>query len=159
MKNMSVRAAEFEFTVHAEGVVPDHPASTVKANVLTDDFQFGGIVIADGQPERAGRFQGAIDFADPFSGPIEIFRRRFSVFVDVVFVANIERRISKREIDTTFVQLLHCRNAVQFMNRVPSKHQKRLLPQSIVRNFRLGIVSRQKARLNSSTKIDDCSMA
>ena len=59
-----------------------------------------------------------MDSLDPLARPIEVLLRSLSVLVDIVLVANVERRIGEDEIDAACVQLLHGLNAVELVNRV-----------------------------------------
>ena len=65
IKQVGVRAAELVFAIHAERVIPDHPAAQMEADLLAGDLQLGGILIADRQPERARRLERAMHRRDP----------------------------------------------------------------------------------------------
>src|SRR5262249_50850999 len=106
----------FGFAIDAKRVVPDDPTANVEAELLRLDLQFGGIFVADREPERAIRLQDSMDGANPVTRPIEIMAVFLGVMIDVVVVANIERRISERQVDRPGGQGVHPRNAVTMMN-------------------------------------------
>ena len=80
------------------------------------DLEFGGILVADGQPERAARFQDRDGLFDPLCAPIKIFSIFLAVVVLVVLVADVERGIGKDQIDRAGSDLLHQLDAVALMN-------------------------------------------
>ena len=100
VEQMRVTAAEFLFAVHAERVIPDHPTAAEQPQfTLEEQLQFGGEVIANRQPERAGRFKRVYQRLAPLPGPGEVLVRRQTIFVHVVGVADIEWWIRKGQIN------------------------------------------------------------
>ncbi len=65
-------AGELLFAVHPEGVIPDDPTAADQSAVLRDELEFGGIFVADSEPERAIGFENPDDFLDPLPGPVEV---------------------------------------------------------------------------------------
>ena len=112
VEQVRVRAAELALAVHAERVVPDDPASAGEAQLaLADQLQLGGVLVADGQPERAVGLQHAAHGLPSTAAPVEILVVLPAVVVDVVLVADVERRIGKGQIDAAgldFGEPLRC---------------------------------------------------
>ena len=77
IEQVGVRAAELVFAVHAERVVPDDPTAGVEADLLAEQLQLGGILVADGQPERARRLERPMHGRNPSAatGPVTTFSR------------------------------------------------------------------------------------
>ncbi len=119
VEEVGVAAGEFEFAVDAEGVVPDDPGAAEESEfALEDHFGFGGEVIADGEPEGAGGFEGADDGGAPLFGPVEVFVGGAAVFVDVVGVADVEGGIGEGEVDGTGGDFGHAGDAVTVIEGV-----------------------------------------
>src|SRR5438105_15472536 len=58
VEQVCVAATELPFAVYAERVIPDHPAPAVESQLaLEDHLQLGGEVVADSEPEGAGRLE------------------------------------------------------------------------------------------------------
>ena len=111
-----MRTSELVLTVDSERVVPDHPASRVKADLLSGHFEFCRKVIADSQPECAVILENSPDRLHPIFGPGQIIFGRSAVIVDVVLVANIEGRIGKCQINRTLRKTVHSLDAVFGVN-------------------------------------------
>jgi hypothetical protein len=63
------------------------------------NLELGREFVADREPKSAARFQDSMDFRDPASAPSDVLIGILTIVVRVVFIANIERRIRKHEID------------------------------------------------------------
>lgn len=113
VEDMRVRATEFEFAVHAERVVPDHPTAAVKTDFLAEDFQFGGVIVTDGQLKVPVGLEDSMDCRDPLARPVEVCLGILFVPVDIVFVSDVERRIGESQIDAPSYQRasLRCNRA------------------------------------------------
>ena len=112
-------AAELEFAVDAEGVIPDHPTATVQVQVaLEDHLEFCREVVADGQPERAVRFERPHQRRSPLPRPIQVFAGGELVLVDVVRVSDVERRIGERQVHRPLGDLAHPRDAILIVKSI-----------------------------------------
>jgi len=121
---MRVAAREFVFAVNAEGVIPDHPAPAAEAQLaLENQFQFSGEFIADGQPECAGGLERPHQSLAPLARPVEIFVGFELVFVDIVFVSDVERRVGEGQIDAAGRDLGHSCDAVTVVQLVEFQFQ------------------------------------
>ena len=98
---------EFFRTVHPERVVPNHPAAAVEADFSALDLKFCSEVVTYRQPECAGRFQHAMDLADPRSAPITIRIRVLPIVVGIVLITDIERRVGEHQVDRPRFDLPH----------------------------------------------------
>lgn len=102
----------------AERVVPDNPVAEVQADFVADDSDVGGVIVADGDIERAGWFENFFAGGHPFFCPGDVFFLFEVVVVSVVFVADIERRVSENQIRERFINLTQNLNAVAADNFV-----------------------------------------
>ena len=118
VKKMRVATGEFLFAMNAECVIPDHPAAATETKLLGDYFQFGGIFVADGEPESAVGAERAMDAGHPLARPIQIMVVRLTVVVNVVFVADVERRIGERQMHAAGLQLRQQLDAIALMNPI-----------------------------------------
>ena len=84
----------------------------MKTNFLALDLQFGRVLVSDRQPKRAVRFQHPMHALDPLAAPVDVLLVIDFVVVDVVVITNVERRISKRQVDRALIKLLHTFDAV-----------------------------------------------
>ena len=62
-------------------------------------FQLGRILVANGQPKCAVGLEHAHDFGRPIAAPSQIVFAFQAVVIHIVVVADIERRVGKRQID------------------------------------------------------------
>lgn len=99
VEDVGVGAGELGFGLLAEGVVPDDPVAHGEADFFGDDSEFGGVVIAYGEVEGAGGFEGAMDGGHPGFGEVEVVVGFFLVVVAVVEVADVEGGIGEDEVD------------------------------------------------------------
>src|SRR3569833_3076801 len=82
-----------------EGVMPDQPVAQIETDLAPcDHTQIGGIIIANGQIEGAGRAQSAINRLDPLPAEIEVVFGLLSIVVAVIEIANVERWIGKDQV-------------------------------------------------------------
>jgi hypothetical protein len=96
VEQVRVAPAELLGAVDAEGVVPDNPVPQGQAHVAVEDhLQLGRELVADRQPERAVRLERPDDLAGPPAGPVEVVVGVAAVIVDVVVVADVERRVGE----------------------------------------------------------------
>ena len=66
IEDVRVALGEFELGLLAKGVVPDDPIAQVEAELAAgDDAEVGGVFIADGEVERSGGFEDALDGLHP----------------------------------------------------------------------------------------------
>ena len=71
-----MRAREVRLAVDAERVVPDDPATAGESDfALHAYFEFGGIFIADREPERTVVLQNTSNFTKPVISPAKIVVR------------------------------------------------------------------------------------
>src|SRR5580692_9261144 len=106
MEEMRVAAAEFLGAIDSEGVIPHDPAAAMKTQVVLEcQLQLGRIVIANCQPKCAVRLQDTLDFPAPHPRPLDELLAGTTVFVNVVFIADVERRVREDEIDRFRLQL------------------------------------------------------
>jgi hypothetical protein len=124
---MGVRAAELLLAVHTERVVPDYPAPAGEADFPGDELQFGGVFVADRQPESPRRLEDVKDPCDPLPRPVEIMLGLLRIVVDVVIVADVKRGVGEGEIDAARGDFFHPRDAVPFIDRVRLEHSALLL--------------------------------
>ena len=120
VKQVGVRPAELILAVHAKRVVPDDPTTRVETDLLAGNFEFGRVLVADSQPERARLFQRAVDRRNPRPRPIEIATMFLAVAIDVIFVADVERRIGEGQIDLPGGHGHHPLDTVALDDLVPS---------------------------------------
>ena len=86
--------------------------------LLEHHLQFGGVLVADGQPERAVGLEHADDLGRPLAAPVEVVLALQPVVVDVVVVADVERRIGERQVDHAVAELLQPGDAVLVVEHV-----------------------------------------
>ena len=119
---MGVGAAELGAAVHPERVVPDDPTPTGEAEFAgREHLEFGRVLVADRQPERAVRAEHPLHAPDPPAGPREVVVGRAAVVVGVVVVADVERRVREREVDARVGQAREHLEAVTLMDGVERK--------------------------------------
>ena len=118
VKQMGVGPAETVLAIDAKGVIPNDPAATMEASLLSFDFKLRRILVANGQPKRPIGFERAVNAFDPLATPTEIIFSRLFIVVDIVFIADIERGIGEHQIDTALVQLGELLNTITLMNLV-----------------------------------------
>ena len=107
VEQVGVRTAEATFAIHAKRVVPDHPTSRVKANFsLGQDLQLRGEFVADREPKSAVGFERAMDAANPLAAPAQVVVRVAAVVIDVVVVADVERRVGEHQINRSRFELV-----------------------------------------------------
>ena len=101
-----MRAVKLLRAVDAEGVIPDDPAAAGEIQfILREQFDFGGVFVTNRDLECAVGFQDSANLCHPSAGPVEIAMIILLVVVDVVFVADVERRVSEGQIDNAGGQL------------------------------------------------------
>ena len=90
----------------------------MKTNLLSFDFKFCSVLIPNRQPESPIWLERAMHAANPLSTPAEVIFGFSLVIVDIVFVADIERRIRKDQINRSFVDLGQKLDAIALMDFV-----------------------------------------
>ena len=119
MKNVRVAARKLRLAVHAERVVPDHPAPAAQPQLpLKEHLQLRRKIIPDRQPERPRRLERRHQRRPPLLRPLQILIRRHPVFIHVIVIPNIERRIRKRQVDRPRRQLPHPLDAIPVIQTI-----------------------------------------
>ena len=118
IKQMRMRSRELMSAVHSECVIPDHPAPRGETDILREDLHFGGVFIADCEPESSRRLENSEDLFDPLPSPAEILVSTLLVVINVVLVPDIERRVRECEINASRWKLGQRLDAVPLDDRV-----------------------------------------
>src|SRR5207244_1765414 len=93
--------------------IPDDPTAAAEPKLLLENqFQLGRVLVADGQPKRAGRLQDTLHLPTPRSRPVEVFVRVAAVVVHVVVVTDVERRVGEGQVHYAGFDLLQTLNAI-----------------------------------------------
>ena len=103
------------YAIDPEGVVPDHPATAVEADFLGLDLQLGSVFVADGKPKRPIGFERSVDSSNPLSAPSQVVLFLFLVIVNIVLVADVERRVRKDKVDGSLIERLEKFDAIALM--------------------------------------------
>jgi hypothetical protein len=86
------------FAVDAECVVPDDPVPHRQAQRVEPNLHLGGVLVADRHEERTRGTENAMHRRQPLLGPGEVVVAALVVVVDVVLVADVERRVGERQV-------------------------------------------------------------
>src|SRR5205085_687213 len=81
-------------------------------------FQFGRVLVANGQPKGAGRLQDPLNRPAPRPRPVEVLLGVGAVVVDVVVIANVERRVGEDQVHRSRVELLKSLNAISLIKSI-----------------------------------------
>ena len=137
---MRVRTTKSVDAVNSERVIPDDPTAAMKTDLLGFDFQFRGILVTDRQPKCTIGLERPMRAANPLATPIEIIIRLFRVIINIVLVADIERRVGKHEVDRPWLDLFKQADTVALMNLVfRNCHTVPLLDRADFKRFALEI--------------------
>ena len=90
----------------------------VKADILAGQLQLRGILVANRQPKCARRLQQPMHSGNPAARPVQVFGTLTAVVVNVVVVADVERRVGKRQIHAASWQVGHQFQAVAMDDRI-----------------------------------------
>ncbi len=113
---MGVRPGELGAAVNSKRVIPHHPVSGVKADLLRDELQFGRVLITDRQPKCPIALENSINFRHPLRRPGKVLLLLQSVVVFVVFIPDIKRGIGKHQVDGPVWNLAKPRHAIAMMD-------------------------------------------
>jgi hypothetical protein len=99
-------AGELFLHLLAEGVVPDNPVSHEETQLISYYFYIRGVLITYGYVERAAGLEDLFAGGHPVFCPCDVVFGFDFIVVLVVFVADVEGRVGKDEVDKGFAGLV-----------------------------------------------------
>src|SRR5262249_19428996 len=77
------------------------------------------VLVADREPERAGRLENAMHGRPPAARPVEVFVGLATIVVGIVFVADVEGRIGEGEVHRPGLQPAEAFDAIALVEVIP----------------------------------------
>ena len=100
VEQVGVTTGELLRAVDPKRIVPDHPVPQRQAQLAVEqDLQLGRELVADRQPERAVGLEHTHDLAAPGQRPVQVGLGVAAVVVDIVIIADVERRVGENQVD------------------------------------------------------------
>ncbi len=105
IKNMRMRPGEFIFGLLTERVVPDDPVARHKPKLVGYHFHIRRVLIANRDIKRAVRLENIHTRRHPVPRPVYVIGLLHLIVILVVFITDIERRISEHQINKWLAHL------------------------------------------------------
>lgn len=119
VEKVGMAAAELLRTVDPKSVVPDHPAAASEPQFpLEDELEVSRVIVSNCQPIRTRRLQNPMDGSPPCAAPLQVLFCIATIIVDVIVIANVERRIGKHQVNAAWLEPPEPGNAIPFIKLI-----------------------------------------